>query len=189
MEHDLNPDPEPVTISSDQDIFALDRPHSSLLRRYLLFSLLFGPAFPVVFTFLYLRFRTLRYRFDEEGISMRWGALRRREVNLTYARIQDIHVTSGVIERWLRLARIQIQTASGSHKPEMTIEGFRDFEPLRRFLEGRMRQQRDDGVEKPAAGARIGADTVAQLTAHLETVTVELRRVREVLERREGDRG
>jgi putative membrane protein len=188
MEHPshsaIDADPDP-----DQVIFALDRPDASLLRYYFFSSLLFGPAFPVVFTILYLRYRTLRYRFDEEGISMRWGALRRREINLTYARIQDIHVTSGILERWLGLARIQIQTASGSHKPEMTLEGMREIEPLRRFLEQRMRQERADGDTKPTASSAagpLGVDTVAQLTAHLEAVTTELRRVREALERRDA---
>ena len=54
--------------------------------------------------------------FDEEGISVRWGILFRREINLTYARIQDIHLRSNFIERWLNLARIEVQTASGRGK-------------------------------------------------------------------------
>ena len=39
------------------------------------------------------KYRSLRYRFDDEGVSMAWGVLFRREINLTYRRIQDIHVT------------------------------------------------------------------------------------------------
>jgi len=50
---------------------------------------------------------------------MKVGILFRREVNLTYARIQDIHLRSGLIQRWLRLANVQIQTASGSSGPEL----------------------------------------------------------------------
>ena len=58
---------------------------------------------------------------------MRWGILFRREITLTYARIQDIHLTSNLVERWLRLARIQIQTASASASAEMTLEGLHEF--------------------------------------------------------------
>jgi putative membrane protein len=59
----------------------------------------------------------MRYRFDTDGIHMRWGIVFRREVLLNYSRIQDIHLRSNLIERWLGLARIEIQTASGSAKP------------------------------------------------------------------------
>jgi putative membrane protein len=58
---------------------------------------------------------------------MRWAYLFRREVSLTYARIQDLHLVSNVIERWLGLGRIQVQTASGSAEAEMTIEGLQDY--------------------------------------------------------------
>ena len=99
----------------------------------------------------YFRYRTLRYRFDEEGIHMRVGILFRREVNLTYARIQDIHLRSGFIQRWLGLADIQIQTASGSAGAELVIEGFKEFEAIRDFLYTRMR-----GYQKqPASPAAV----------------------------------
>src|SRR5207249_435318 len=82
---------------------------------------------------------TLRYRFDAEGIHMKVGILFRREINLTYARIQDIHLRSGIIQRWLGLANVQIQTASGSSGPELVIEGFKEYEAIRDFLYTRMR--------------------------------------------------
>jgi putative membrane protein len=47
---------------------------------------------------------------------MRWGILFRREISLTYARIQDIQLSSNLVERWLGLAKIQLQTASGSSR-------------------------------------------------------------------------
>jgi putative membrane protein len=84
-------------------------------------------------------YRSLRYEVDAEGITMRWGVLFRREVSLTYARIQDIHLSSNVVERWLGLARVQLQTASGSASAEMTIEGIRDVDAMRDFLYSRMR--------------------------------------------------
>jgi membrane protein YdbS with pleckstrin-like domain len=114
-------------------------PDRNLLRYYLLTSLLFGPGFLFAVVPMYFRFRTLRYDVDDEGITMRWGILFRREISLTYARIQDIQLASNVVERWLGLARIQLQTASGSASAEMTIEGLRDVEAMRDFLYSRMR--------------------------------------------------
>lgn len=177
--------------SLEASIFALERPDPKLFRYYVLSALLTGPGFPFVLPYLYFRYRTLRYRFDDEGISMRWGALFRREIHLTYARIQDIHLSSNVVERWLGLARIEVQTASGSSKAEMTIEGIPAFEELRDFLYSRMRGARDGGESRTAgriaepryrrAGAAAPADEPDELAAVLHQVAGELRALREEL--------
>jgi len=175
-------------------IMAIERPHPKLMTYYFICCLLTGPLFPIIILPNYFRYHTMRYRFDAEGISMRWGILFRKEVILNYARIQDIHLVSNFIERWLGLARIQIQTASGSSSAEMTLEGLIEFEALRNFLYSRMR-----GVKETAhgltsrtapshssadAGAGIGAADAAELTATLRAVRDELRALRESLERR-----
>ena len=105
---------------------------------------------------------------------MRWGILFRREITLTYARIQDIHLTSNIVERWLKLARIQIQTASASAAAEMTIEGLHEFETVRDFLYTKMRGVRG----KPAVAA-----PKEDLASALREVAAELRAVREALEK------
>lgn len=50
----------------------------------------------------------MRYRFTDEGISMSWGILFRRETIINYARIQDIHLRSNFVERWLGLTRVLV---------------------------------------------------------------------------------
>ena len=87
------------------DIDRLDRPHPNLLKYYLLASILAGPFFPLAALTSFLRYGPLRYRFDDEGVSMRWGVLFRKDISLTYARLQDIHLESNVVERWLGLGR------------------------------------------------------------------------------------
>jgi len=165
--------------TDESDIFAIERPSPKLLTYYLLSSLVLGPLFFVPFIPLYFRYHTLRYRFDAEGISMRWGILFRREVNLTYARIQDIHLRSNVVERWLRLARVEVQTASGSSTAEMTLEGLLEFEAIRDYLYTRMRGARDHGHALPhAQAAAVPAGAADELTAVLREVAAELRAVR-----------
>lgn len=39
---------------------------------------------------------------------MSWGILFPREVHLTYRRIQDIHLTRNVLQRWMRLDTVGI---------------------------------------------------------------------------------
>ena len=135
------------------EILAIERPHESLMTYYMLSSLAAGPFFLVVLVPLYFRYHTMRYRFSDEGVSMRWGVLFRKEINLTFARIQDIHLSSNFLERWLGLARIQIQTASGSSRAEMTIEGIREFRPLRDFLYSKMRGAKGLGERPITSGA------------------------------------
>jgi putative membrane protein len=158
-----------------QRIFAIHRPSPALFRYYVFSSLLLGPLFFIPLIYLYFRYHTMRYEFDEEGISMRWGILFRREITLTYARVQDIHLTSNILERWLRLARIQIQTASASAAAEMTIEGLHEFETVRDFLYTKMR-----GVRAQAPVAAHKDD----LASALREVAAELRAVREALEKK-----
>ena len=120
--------------SSEEQIFALERPHPDLWKLYVIRAIFSGPFIVAVLPYLYFRYYTLRYRFDAEGIHMRVGILFRREVNVTYTRIQDIHLSSGIIQRWLGLADVQIQTASGSAGAELVIEGFKEFSAIRDFL-------------------------------------------------------
>jgi putative membrane protein len=120
-------------------IRTIERPHPALWTYYIIRAILTGPGLVVMLPYLYFCYHTLRYRFDEEGIHMKVGILFRRETNLTYSRIQDIHLRSGILQRWLGLANVQIQTASGSSGPELVIEGFKDYETIRDFLYTRMR--------------------------------------------------
>jgi putative membrane protein len=158
------------------DVRSIHRPAPALMKYYVIRSLLLGPFFFLALIPYYFRYHTMRYDFDDEGISMRWGILFRREITLTYARIQDIHLTSNFIERWLRLARIQIQTASASAAAEMTLEGLHEFEMIRDYLYSKMR-----GVRTQTAATPAPED---DLSTALRAVAAELRAIREELEKR-----
>src|SRR5262249_48816903 len=125
----------------------IERPDSSLLKYYVITSLLTGPGFLVLFWPLFFKYETLKYRFEEDGMSMSWGILFRHEINLTYRRIQDIHLTRNILQRWLGLATVSIQTASGSASPEMNIEGILEAEQLRDYLYSKMRGARSPGED------------------------------------------
>lgn len=132
----------PAAPPDKEAIFAIERPSPRLLTLYVLRSLalcFLGPWFLVAIVPLYFRYHTLRYRFDDEGVAMSWGILWRRETYLTYARIQDIHISRGLFERWLGLGTIQVQTAAGSAGAEMGIEGLAEYEQVRDYLYSRMR--------------------------------------------------
>lgn len=175
----VNPSP------NETDILAITRPHADLWKYYLLACCAFPPAFPFLVLPAWFRYHTMRYQFTAEGISMRWGILFRREIIVNYARIQDIHLRSNFVERWLGLARILVQTASGNAGAEMTLEGLKEFEAVRDFLYSKMR-----GVQDPAqrgAGTAIKATgEAAELAAALREVAQELRATRLALAAQPG---
>ena len=168
------------------DIYRISRPSPMLLKLYVIRSILSGPFVLLALPVLLFRYYTLKYKFDGEGISMRWGLIFRKEVNLTYARIQDIHLTSGLIQRWLGLADVKIQTASGSAEPEMTIEGIVEYEGLRDFLYTKMRGYKDLSGSRPAvpaAHAPGGQHLPDDAVRILVEIRNELRSAREALEK------
>ena len=156
---------DPVDVAAKDagiDPRTITRPHDSLLNYYLLVSMATLLAFPVVFVRLFIRFRTLRYRFDDEGVAMSWGLLFQKEVYLTYRRIQDIHVTRNIVERWMGLAKMPIQTASGTSGATMIIEGIRNPEPLRDFLYARMRGEKAK-TEEEEIGSEVADEALILL--------------------------
>jgi putative membrane protein len=124
------------------DPFSITRPAPILMTYYALVSLLAGPAFMFALAPLACKYLTLRYKFDDKGISMSHGVLFKRETLLTYRRIQDIHLTRNIVQRWLGLATVSVQTASGAAGAEVAIEGILAAEALRDFLYQRMRGAR-----------------------------------------------
>jgi putative membrane protein len=147
-----NPPPKPFNPAS------ITRPDPKLMRYYILTSFLVGPFFPIALLPLFFKYETLKYCFDDEGISMSWGLLFRREIHLTYRRIQDIHLTRNLFQRWMGLATVDVQTASGSAGPEMSIEGVLAASELRDFLYAKMRGARGES-DAEATGAKHVAET------------------------------
>ncbi|HWB19303.1 MAG TPA: PH domain-containing protein [Phycisphaerales bacterium] len=159
------------------------RPDPALLHYYIIVSLFTVFAFPFVMLAMYFKFRSLRYGFDEKGISMSYGILWRKEMYLTYRRIQDIHVTRGLIQRWLGLASVSIQTASGTAGAEMTIEGLKNPEALRDFLYLKMRGVRDVGHEHGAKASEGGASAAVVSGGADDEAMGLLREIRDELKR------
>ena len=178
------------TIVDEAPILAIDRPHKVLWTYYLLGCLVIPPFFPLLVLPAWFRYHTMRYRFTDEGISMSWGILFRREIIVNYARIQDIHLRSNIVERWLGLARILVQTASGSSSAELTLEGLKQYEAVRDFLYAKTRGVKDAthphptaSTTAPATATGLHANDSAELAMALREVSGELRALRLALEK------
>lgn len=162
-------------------VLAIERPHPQLWTYYLIGLFVVFPLLPLLILPAWFRYHTMRYRFTDEGISMSWGILFRKQIIIQYARIQDIHLRSNVVERWFGLARVLIQTASGNAASEMTLEGLLEYEAVRDFLYSRMRGVKDHvGATKPS-DTSVSNATHHELSLVLNEVADELRALRETL--------
>jgi uncharacterized membrane protein YdbT with pleckstrin-like domain len=106
----------------EKKVFTIKRPEPALMTMYILTSLLAFCAAPIVLVPLYFRYHTLWYRFEATGVSMGFGILFRREMQLTYARMQDIHLSQNIIERWLGIGTVTVQTAGSGASGNLSIE-------------------------------------------------------------------
>lgn len=174
-----------IPVSATQ-VQAITRPDPQLWTLYLIYSVLANVAFPVAILPYYFLYRTLRYRFDDDGVSVSHGLFWRRETYLTYARIQDIHVTRNIFERWLGIGTVTIQTASGSAAATESIPGLTAYQDVRNFLYARMRGHRDStqpGAEssidqrrptQPANGDPLAIEALAGIRDELRAVRLLL---------------
>lgn len=169
--------------ASNFDPLKIERPDPSLFHYYIFVSLLTGPLTPLVLLPLYFRYVTLRYKFDDSGVSMRWGILFRKEVYLTYRRIQDIHLTRNILQRWMGLAKISLQTASGNSQAEMAIEGILQPELLRDFLYSKMRGAKNEGSSATSQDSAADALQLANATADRDRATQALLEIKEALQK------
>lgn len=160
----------------------ITRPDPVLWSYYLITAVLTLLGFPFVVVPLYFKYKTLKYRFDDGGIAMSYGVFFRKEVYLTYRRIQDIHVSRNIIQRWMGLANVAVQTASGNSTPEMTIEGVLQADELRDFLYQKMRGAK--GLDAAAAPGEAHVEHAAPADASAEALVL-LREIRDALASRQ----
>lgn len=157
----------------DLDVYQLTRPVPNLMKYYFLVSLLSNVAIFVTLPVLWFRYLTLKYHFDAEGVSVQCGILFRHETQLTYRRIQDIHLTRNIFQRWLGISTVSIQTAAASATPEIQIEGIVEAEKLRDFLYKQMRGAKGERESSVPSNAN-GQPDQDEATEHLKAIREHL---------------
>jgi putative membrane protein len=116
---------------------------------------------------------------------MQIGLFFRKEVVVAFRRIQDIHVNRNLIQRWLGIASVSVQTASGNAMPEIVLEGITDPDSVRDWLYERMRGAKGiSGSIKPSSNA-VGPSELPlfenESTSSDDEVTELLRGIRDNL--------
>lgn len=173
----------PEASLDDAAILAITRPHRKLLVQYSIRSLAGLFLAPIVWVPLYFKYHTLRYSIRDDGISASWGILFKREVHLSYKRIQDIHVSRSLVERYLGLGTVELQTAAGSAAAELSLEGMEHFEAIREFLYRRMRGHESASATRAAAG-KAEVERTDEVVELLRAIRADLDATRAALESR-----
>ena len=155
----------------------IDSPSQALLTYYFLISMFGGPLVLILFPINWIRFKTLRYELQDTGIRMSVGLLFRKEVIVAYRRIQDIHVSHNIIQRWLGISSVSIQTASGNSMPEIVVEGVQSPDQLRDWLYERMRGAKSGGNDLSSTNDQQTRDQQSDS----DDVTILLRGIRDNL--------
>jgi uncharacterized membrane protein YdbT with pleckstrin-like domain len=157
----------------EKRVHAITRPEPALMWLYAITSLAVLCAAPIALIPLYFRYHTLWYRFDETGVSMGYGVLFRREMQLTYARMQDIHLSQNILERWLGIGTVTVQTAGSGAGGNLAIVGVKNFEPIRDYLYAKMRGIRSEPVDQSPNTDAVLVEIRDALTAATEAIRLK----------------
>jgi putative membrane protein len=106
------------------------------------------------------KYLSFRYRFGPDELVIREGIVTRNERHVPYARIQNIDLVQNPLHRWLGVAEVRVETASGD-RPEaiMRVLSLSAVETMREhvFREKRAAEAAGEAIEdQDAARAETG---------------------------------
>ncbi len=123
-------------------------------------------------------FRSLEYRIDADAVRGKRGVFWKRAVTVPFAKITNIDITQGPLQRAFGIGNLHVQTAGASASQggtaELIVYGVSDLEGLKETIMGRIASAKgpDEGrTERSEAGT-------------LELILGELSAVRRIMEDR-----
>lgn len=130
--------------------------------------------------FIPASFRRLEYSLDDDAIRLKKGVFWRRVTTVPYAKITNIDITQGPLERLFHVSKLHIQTAgfSGNQAThaELMMIGICDAEDLKEHI---MSKIRNKALPPEAAAVTVKTDT--QL---LQAILEELSSIHSVLSKK-----
>lgn len=88
--------------------------------------------------------RTLRWRFDADGLSVRRGVMWQRETHVPITRVQHLDISRGPLQRSRRLSTLVLHTA-GTRSSAVSVPHL-DVDDAERLRDALARQHDDDDV-------------------------------------------
>jgi len=123
------------------------------------------------------------YIVTDRSLRIRTGVVNLQELTMTFSNIQEIRVTAGPVQNFLKLADVEVQSAGGGSGRKDRgsahigrFEGVSNANAIRDLMVERLRQYRDSGLGEAAAPAPRD-----QALEAARTVLAEARALREVV--------
>jgi putative membrane protein len=126
--------------------------------------------------------RSLSYEVGDEQVIVRQGVLTRAVKHVPYRTVTNLTVKRTLIDRWLGLGRLDIQTAgtSGTQQPEQSLVGLADAGEVYDRVAAQLGRFRG-GMAPTQAETETPSSTDETLAALLD----EVRAIRETLEKKD----
>ena len=126
---------------------------------FLVIPLLLFAAFKaaVLYVAARLDYEMRWYVVTDRSLLIRQGVWIVREVTLTFANAQNVHVRQGPVERLFGFSNVEVDTAGGGGKKDehgsqshrAVLRGLDDPQPVRELILGLLRRQRAAGLGDP----------------------------------------
>ena len=131
-------------------------------------------------------FRSIEYQLGEEEIIVRQGIITKVIKTVPYRTVTNIIVKRGLLDRWLGIGGVAIQTAGFSQQggPEAMLSGLEEFESVHQHVFDALRRYR--ARTGPALGVEEQAVPSEELTELLREILAEIKALRNAVE--EGGR-
>jgi len=124
-------------------------------------------------------FRSLEYSIDSDAVRLRKGVFWKRRTTVPYAKITNIDITQGPVERHFGLSKLHIQTAganvANSSTAELMMYGVTEPEELKNLIMG--------SIHRPLSGEATAVPSQADSPGVLAEMLIELKAIRAALEK------
>ncbi|MBW6514025.1 MAG: PH domain-containing protein [Candidatus Syntrophosphaera sp.] len=131
-----------------------------------------------VLIYLVAFYKTLEYSLEENAVLLKKGVFWRKRSTLPYAKITNIDITQGPVERLYNTGKLHIQTAGYSQQQnaELVLPGIRDCETLKDSIMQRIKARPDndlpDSVPKPEPNGQ--AELLKAMLQELSAIRTQL---------------
>ncbi|MFC7174431.1 PH domain-containing protein [Haloplanus litoreus] len=130
-------------------------------------------------------YRTAAYRFTDDEIEYRRGVFFQQKTTVPYNRITNVNASQGPIQRLVDAGSVGIHTAGygGQMGAELSISGVSDYEEIKDQVLTKVRRRPPAATESTPEVESGDEKAVSERDVRTNEELVELRRIRELLER------
>ncbi|MBA7575232.1 hypothetical protein ES708_17053 [subsurface metagenome] len=122
-------------------------------------------------------FKTLEYRIDSEAVKASKGVFWKKHTSVPYAKITNVDITEGPLQRKYGLGTVHVQTAGAGGAQgavaELRLDGVTDYERLKEIIMAGVLGVSPQ-ITKDSAPINSDTDVMLQMLAELKAIRASL---------------